>query len=224
VAKHFESAYFDCLNCEYDSNKYNKEWRERLQHEQNKFNGKIQGVSEGAESISDATSDGIKSQKMQGRTKSAMKQSDKQSASSGHQKQTTFAGVDKEQQDIIDVLNERRGSDDDMNFRDTGFERGVIHPVAMDPYKELGKGLGQIPKSPRDQWAEEEEDMYMRQEEEKKKKAYESPNKHLFKDNQGNLFDPQKKFGLIQDNSLIYDNVTSSYPLNLPTDYYLKYV
>lgn len=33
-------------------------------------------------------------------------------------------------------------------------------------------------------------------------------------------FNPEKKFGIIESNSLIYDNVTTSYPLNLPTDYY----
>jgi len=38
------------------------------------------------------------------------------------------------------------------------------------------------------------------------------------------MFNPSKKFGIIQDNSLIYDNVTTSYPLNLPTDYYQKYI
>lgn len=38
-----------------------------------RFNGKIQGVGEGAESISDATSEGKKSQRMQGRAKSALK-------------------------------------------------------------------------------------------------------------------------------------------------------
>lgn len=33
-------------------------------------------------------------------------------------------------------------------------------------------------------------------------------------------FNPEKKFGIIESNSLLYDNVTTSYPLNLPTDYY----
>lgn len=37
-------------------------------------------------------------------------------------------------------------------------------------------------------------------------------------------FDPKKKYGVIEGNSLIYDNVTTSYPLNLPTDYYQKYI
>lgn len=36
-------------------------------------------------------------------------------------------------------------------------------------------------------------------------------------------FDPTKKFGVIEDgNQLVYDNLTTSYALNLPPDYYLK--
>ena len=71
---------------------------------------------------------------------------------------------------------------------------------------------------------EEQQIEEARRKEEEKKKAQESPYKEYFRDTAGAHFDPTKKFGIIQDNSLIYDNVTSSYPLNLPTDYYLKYV
>lgn len=36
-------------------------------------------------------------------------------------------------------------------------------------------------------------------------------------------FDPVKKFGMIEgENELVYDNMTTSYALNLPPDYYLK--
>jgi hypothetical protein len=48
---------------------------------------------------------------------------------------------------------------------------------------------------------------------------------HLYVDPaNGESFNPEKKFGIIESNSLIYDNVTTSYPLNLPTDYYTKYI
>ena len=41
----------------------------------------------------------------------------------------------------------------------------------------------------------------------------------------GKQYDPDKRFGVIEDgNQLIYDNITTSYSLNLPPDYYLKYV
>lgn len=71
---------------------------------------------------------------------------------------------------------------------------------------------------------EEEEMLRHKEEEEKKKKENESPYKELYRDTQGNVYDPTKKFGIIQPDSLIYENVTSSYPLNLPTDYYQKYI
>lgn len=49
--------------------------------------------------------------------------------------------------------------------------------------------------------------------------------KHLYIDpSTRETFNPEKKFGIIESNSLIYDNVTTSYPLNLPTDYYMKYI
>ena len=41
----------------------------------------------------------------------------------------------------------------------------------------------------------------------------------------GQQYDPDKRFGVIEDGTqLVYDNITTSYDLNLPPDYYLKYV
>lgn len=43
----------------------------------------------------------------------------------------------------------------------------------------------------------------------------------LFKDADGNVYNPSKKFGTIEnDKVLIYENITSSYPVNLPPEYY----
>ena len=56
-----------------------------------------------------------------------------------------------------------------------------------------------------------------------KAKLEENPLKKLFRDENGE-FDPKKKFGLIEDDSLLYNNVTTSYPVNLPTDYYQRYI
>ena len=45
----------------------------------------------------------------------------------------------------------------------------------------------------------------------------------FFVNAEGKPFDPVKKFGSIEDgNQLIYDNITTSYALNLPPDFYLK--
>lgn len=45
----------------------------------------------------------------------------------------------------------------------------------------------------------------------------------LFLTPEGKPFDPAKKFGTIEDGSqLVYDNITTSYAVYLPADYYLK--
>ena len=71
---------------------------------------------------------------------------------------------------------------------------------------------------------EEKEAEEQKRLEEEKKKNQTSPNKEFFKDKKGNFFDPNKKFGIIQDDSLLYGDITTSYPLNLPADYYQKYI
>lgn len=41
----------------------------------------------------------------------------------------------------------------------------------------------------------------------------------------GKPFDPAKKFGTIENGTqLVYDDITTSYSLNLPADYYLKHI
>lgn len=48
---------------------------------------------------------------------------------------------------------------------------------------------------------------------------------HFIDINSGKQYDPDKRFGVIEDGTqLVYDNITTSYELNLPPDYYLKYV
>jgi len=50
--------------------------------------------------------------------------------------------------------------------------------------------------------------------------------KSMYKDlKSGMSYDPVKKFGVIEtEGTLLYDNITTSYPLNLPVDYYHKFV
>jgi len=41
----------------------------------------------------------------------------------------------------------------------------------------------------------------------------------------GESFDPSVRFGVIEsEGTLLYDNITTAYPLNLPVDYYHKFV
>ena len=114
----------------------------------------------------------------------------------------------------------------DSSFDPMNRNKGKSAPIGMDPMHKLGKELGQVPLSARDQFMDEDDEELQRkkEEEEKKRKANMSPYRELYRDAQGNLYDPTKKFGIIEPDSLIYENVTSSYPLNLPTDYYHKYI
>lgn len=65
--------------------------------------------------------------------------------------------------DVVGILNKRRDSTDSLNFRDSSFDpmnktrEPLIQPIAVDPMRELAKGLGQAPHSPRDMWIDEEE-------------------------------------------------------------------
>lgn len=80
------------------------------------------------------------------------------------------------------------------------------------------RNLRQIQQEEEDRQQELAEEAKRREEEEKNvnEKYYVDP---ITK----KKFDPAKKFGQIEDgNQLVYDNVTTSYALNLPADYYLK--
>ena len=70
---------------------------------------------------------------------------------------------------------------------------------------------------------EEEAEAERMLEEEKQKKSKEQTELPEFfvQDMEGQQFNPRKKFGNIEDDGyLIYENVTSSYPVNLPVEMY----
>ena len=132
---------------------------------------------------------------------------------------------------------QRKDSNDSLNYRETGgFDGGshrrndsgsLIQPIPVqntDFYdrQDMDNDGGQPGAFLDDE--EKDSDEYRRREEEKKR-LNESPYKEFYRDSgTGNYYDPTKKFGIIEDDSLLYDNVTTSYPLNLPTDYYQKYI
>jgi len=58
-----------------------------------------------------------------------------------------------------------------------------------------------------------------------KQKEEEQNIKSLFVDPHDRTpFNPEKKFGVIESNSLLYDEITTSYPLNLPAEYYQRVI
>lgn len=151
------------------------------------------------------------------------------------QQQVKFSNNNNQEVDeTIAMLNpnaarQRKDSADSLNFRDTGgFDnqpaKSFIQPIAVDYDAADMGGEGSQREAGAFMDDEEKEAEEMRRREEERKKRDESPYKEFYRDTQGNYYDPQKKFGMIQDNSLLYDNVTTSYPLNLPTDYYMKYI
>jgi len=81
-------------------------------------------------------------------------------------------------------------------------------------------------KNPRfEQLEEEDEEDKEALEERKRKEAEEREWMAKYLDPEtGEPFNPIKKFGMIENDYLVYDKVTSSYPLNLPTDYYQRYI
>ena len=70
------------------------------------------------------------------------------------------------------------------------------------------------------------EEMQEELEEQKQLEAMQNDIKQHFIDiKTGKQYDPDKRFGVIEDGTqLVHDNITTSYELNLPPDYYLKYI
>ena len=59
---------------------------------------------------------------------------------------------------------------------------------------------------------------------EQQRRQRENPLKEFYKDKKGQYFDPKKKFGVLESSSKVYDNITTAYPLNLPSNYYLNMI
>ena len=110
--------------------------------------------------------------------------------------------------------------DEDVDYLNEFFDQDEIKGYKPDEEEEA-KQRQKEKRRQEKEWRKQQEKEAQREE---KKKANHSPRRDIYRDKDGNVFDPSKKFGIIQDNSLIYGNVTSSYPLNLPTDYYQKYI
>ena len=72
----------------------------------------------------------------------------------------------------------------------------------------------------------ENEELQEELEEQKQLEAAQNDIKQHFIDiKTGKQYDPDKRFGVIEDGTqLVHDNITTSYELNLPPDYYLKYI
>ena len=108
---------------------------------------------------------------------------------------------------ILAGYQDELGLDEDGNF-----ERQI------STLEELSKSKSRMMR--------EDEDLQEELEEEKQLAEQAKDIKQHFVDiKSGKTYDPDKRFGIIQDGSqLVYDNITTSYDLNLPPDYYLKHI
>lgn len=219
AAREFEGQYLECLRVEKVDNKYNKEWRDRLQKEIMRFNGKAVAGGDGySESISDNTSEGMRSQKaiqQNNRPKSALKAG----AQPNQGQQVKFNQSMPKDQDVDDAIamlnpnaggGKRKDSGDSLNFRDTGFgdnshrrnESGsFINPIALSG-NEGFDGSGAFDGAHRDAANnflddEEKDAEEARRQQEEKKRQNESPYKEFYRDTTGGYYDPAKKFGII---------------------------
>ncbi|CAI2378759.1 unnamed protein product [Moneuplotes crassus] len=123
------------------------------------------------------------------------------------------------------------------SFIDETFERMIdLEEVNRDKSEEFNLASGRPKSSFRDKFGKgeqpkfthlDEEDEEDREAIEEKKRREEEEREWMAKyrdTDTGEPFNPIKKFGLIDKDYLVYDNATSSYPLNLPADYYQRYV
>lgn len=98
---------------------------------------------------------------------------------------------------------------------------GSPGPDELDEAAAMGDGGAA--DEPGESDAEHEEE----NEKQKEEKSREQDMKNLFRESDGTLFNPEKKFGIIESESMLYGdktNITTSYPLNLPTEHYQKYI
>lgn len=162
-AKEFETAFIEVMTATKSNNKFNAEYKRKLEIEQQKFTGKIQ-VSDFTETATEMSS--------------ATRVTKKSGLQDGAADQT-FRG------------------DATINDRDGDFNPGETRGDGLDI---------------------DEEAVEVTQAQQNQDGVVE------YKDAEGNAFDPKKKFGVIEDDALIYDNITSSYPVNLPPEHYQKYI
>lgn len=96
-----------------------------------------------------------------------------------------------------------------------------------DDFEEDGgvQSLAQLSKSKSRMDRDIEQDAEELEEQKQLEQAAQDIKQHFIDIKSGKQYDPDKRFGVIEDGTqLVYDNITTAYELNLPPDYYLKYI
>ena len=199
-SKEFERAFLEVLEADYQKNRFYPEYKRKLDQEMQKFNGRVV-AGEGAETASEVTT------ATRGTKKSAMSILTKGGpASKGGSPERAYSAKPDDDLDEAATMK-ATPMEGTINNRDNAFD--------PDPMQSQANAM-------------DEEDLLEEQrleEEQKKNSGKGTQFQELFKKSDGQAFDPKKKFGEIDaKGSLIYDNITSSYPLNLPPDHYRQYI
>ena len=219
TTKEVNKRYFDVIQLSKDNN---SEFRNRLQKELELFNNKPVTI-EVDDNISDLDSEKLA---MVFQRLDAFREGIS-SARNKEEEKGMIQDLDREIANVEDVkdkdsfIDESFEKNEDL-FGDKSIDSsalpGGIKPFTLESLK---------PPEPPKFTHLDEEDKEDREviEERKRKEAEEREWMAKYRDTEsGEPFNPIKKFGFIEDDYLVYDNATSSYPLNLPTDYYQRYV
>lgn len=221
TAKDVSRRYFDVIQLSMNNN---IEFKERLMKEMSRFNNKESSFDTG-DTISDIDDEKLmKVFQRLGAFREGLKSAKK----------------NRDMQEDMDNTIMKEGEHDDSKdslFDDTlgrGFDEGPdlefedkdpkhvkfdIKPFSKDDLKNI-----EPPKFSSDLDEEDEEEREII-EERMRKEAEEREWMAQYKDTEtGEPFNPIKRFGRIDPDYLVYDNATSSYPLNLPADYYQRYI
>lgn len=221
TAKDVSTRYFDVIQLSMNNN---VEFKERLMKEMSRFNNK-ESSFDTSDTISDIDDEKLmKVFQRLGAFREGFKSANKNRDMEGDIDDTIVKeGEHDDSKDSLfdDTLG--RGFDEgpDLEFvdKDPKHVKFDIKPFSKDDLKNIEP---QKFKSDLDEEDEEEREII---EERKRKEAEEREWMAKYKDTDtGEPFNPIKKFGRIDPDYLVYDNATSSYPLNLPADYYQRYI
>ncbi len=96
-------------------------------------------------------------------------------------------------------------------------EAGLTSLTHHGEKKELDEGI-------EDEYEKFMEEERITEEERKKREEEAERRKYLYRDQGGKEYNPNKRYGNISEDYLLYGRATSSYGANLPTEYYHEFV
>ena len=225
TTREVNKSYYDVIQLSPDNN---KEFKERLDRELEIFSKNKPTVSEATDTISEGDTE---------RIVRAFQRLDafRENMESPRRKEEKKEEEKESLMDITKALSKEKVEDSSLKTsyvedsldknNDHDFEPSFDEKLPRD-FKPFSLDALKPPEPPKfthlDEEDEEDREVI---EERKRKEAEEREWMAKYKDTEtGEPYNPIKKFGFIDQDYLVYDNATSSYPLNLPVDYYQRYI